>query len=607
MPCNDLPTLFKAAAYQADLIKMEGEWNIRQGDTYLRKQIQIQAADPNEGTTPREFIRWSFTAMDHPNYTALNLNPNFGSEDVVVHNNCGPETVSISTATTDNLLCDLPHSTLQSGHDVHYGNFQGFRMDTEPVCIDNLARTHNLAAYFAGVQKALPTEAAIAHENSLFQNVLKFGEANAAITANLDLILGKGVIPDEPTHIVDLGFLKQHAEVLQANGWPGAVEYGISDSLLRAMIQAEKANYPGAQIPLTPFNNDFSPGWQPGTRVVFDGLTFLILAVPVRGYVQRIGLTSEFVRWEPRKFRAGTGAGVVPEVDLNFRNAYVKCNGIVYPLCEAIVCVHPKAAFREPYARPANPHEGRVGLAGKFAMDVQVVDGAHIPCNDLNTKFKYVITDAYKFGIHYPEWMGIILSRYQPYKRQLIVPPDPWCAFETIEVSGPRGVEPPNNACCDLAENMEDPDFDASAPRPIAPTSAVPRPVNVPGVFVAQCTVTVAAGATTIRISVDRQAGSLGAATLAYTTTPGTAVPITDYTTTSGTLSWANLEGGIKSTAVIPITPTSLGGVAFSVTFSAPTGAAFAVQSCHETCIKIPEPCAAADEIACPTGAGVAS
>jgi Calx-beta domain len=85
----------------------------------------------------------------------------------------------------------------------------------------------------------------------------------------------------------------------------------------------------------------------------------------------------------------------------------------------------------------------------------------------------------------------------------------------------------------------------------------------------------VAQGAGSLSISVNRTGGSSGAVGVAYTTSNGTAVAGTDYTKASGTLQWAAGDAAAKTVSV-PIsnaTPFS-GAKSFSVTLSAATGGA---------------------------------
>lgn len=87
---------------------------------------------------------------------------------------------------------------------------------------------------------------------------------------------------------------------------------------------------------------------------------------------------------------------------------------------------------------------------------------------------------------------------------------------------------------------------------------------------------TEAGGAITITVS--RTGGTTGAVTVDYATSPGGSNPATagvDYIATSGTLSWANGEGGTKSFTVTPIPDTLTEGIETVIlTLSNPTGGA---------------------------------
>ena len=87
--------------------------------------------------------------------------------------------------------------------------------------------------------------------------------------------------------------------------------------------------------------------------------------------------------------------------------------------------------------------------------------------------------------------------------------------------------------------------------------------------------VSVTEAASTVTLQVARTGGSSGAVTVAYSTASGTAVAGSDFTSASGTLSWANGEAGTK-----PITVSILNDAvnepaeSFTVTLSSPTGGA---------------------------------
>jgi hypothetical protein len=79
----------------------------------------------------------------------------------------------------------------------------------------------------------------------------------------------------------------------------------------------------------------------------------------------------------------------------------------------------------------------------------------------------------------------------------------------------------------------------------------------------------------TLSVTVNRTGGSSGAVSVVYATVDGTAVAGTDYTASSGTLSWASGDASSKSfsVAISNATPFS-GSKAFIVALSSPTGGA---------------------------------
>ena len=84
----------------------------------------------------------------------------------------------------------------------------------------------------------------------------------------------------------------------------------------------------------------------------------------------------------------------------------------------------------------------------------------------------------------------------------------------------------------------------------------------------------------TVTVGVTRFGGVSGAATVHYATANGTATTTADYTNTSGTLSWAANEGGVK-TFTVPIKNDAVAESLeiFSITLSTPTGAALGTPS----------------------------
>src|ERR1017187_2871509 len=95
-----------------------------------------------------------------------------------------------------------------------------------------------------------------------------------------------------------------------------------------------------------------------------------------------------------------------------------------------------------------------------------------------------------------------------------------------------------------------------------------------PTVAFAAGTVSALASADAALVSVNRTGDASGAVIVSYTTIDGTAVAGTDYSATSGSLSWASGDSTPKS-FVVPIASTDPGNRAFSVALISASGANF--------------------------------
>ena len=122
-------------------------------------------------------------------------------------------------------------------------------------------------------------------------------------------------------------------------------------------------------------------------------------------------------------------------------------------------------------------------------------------------------------------------------------------------------------------------------------TSPCDGPGTSAGVFRTPCAGVVDESATSITFVVERINGGTGAATLAYATANDTAAASTDYTSTSGTLTWADGETGAK-TVTVPILAGARHGLVFDVNFSGATGASIITDGCASASYTIRRPLA---------------
>jgi hypothetical protein len=116
-----------------------------------------------------------------------------------------------------------------------------------------------------------------------------------------------------------------------------------------------------------------------------------------------------------------------------------------------------------------------------------------------------------------------------------------------------------------------------SPTQPPGSTPTQPPPPGTPAtpgtVALSASTYAVVQTAGTVAITVTRNNGSSGAASMSYATSNGTAVAGTNYTAASGTLSWAAADATAKTFAVPVSTAPFSGSKTFSVTLSNAAGA----------------------------------
>jgi hypothetical protein len=89
-----------------------------------------------------------------------------------------------------------------------------------------------------------------------------------------------------------------------------------------------------------------------------------------------------------------------------------------------------------------------------------------------------------------------------------------------------------------------------------------------------------AQSAKSVSLGVARTAGSTGAASVKYATTNGSAISGTDYTTTSGTLTWASGDTAVKTVVVPLLSPAAYSGTkSLTLALSSPTVASLSTPS----------------------------
>ncbi len=582
---TDLSTVWKSLAFESNLIQGFGEKHFRRIDTFVKSRIPSRQGNAGEGLDPIEHIEYHFSGTDDA-YTeiqslAANTTQNY---DVRTGGTCDPcegETTSLTVNDVNNLMCDPPTSTLQSGYNIYRGLQKVRAVQTEPVCAFNLMRMKHLAPYTSGVRKSFPKEMNVSYCKSLESEVIDFGLSNTTTDANAQLKIGAGFIPGEPAGTADFGTFEQHAEYLRGSGWTGPIVYAIGHSSLQAMLKNHKTSC-GYELNSSPFtSSDMRLNAVEGEMFQIGDITFKILTNPPRGYITQEGSgTYKFNRVDPRQLQAGNGAGITAEYDAQYQNAWITCGGRTYKMIELSYFIHPTAAYTQPFAMAQVPG---VPVDTRFNMEVKVVRGAYLDCNVDDNKFVLRARHFYKFVPHDPRLMGCVAHCYAPYQRFHHAPVECDLTTEVLEVGSNELCPPLDNACCDV-EGGSDP----TAPRCVDPTAAEPNPTNGVGEIRAETVVLAVEGGTSVTICAERFGGCSGAASIQADTSNGTATAGVDYTAVvAEVLSWADGEQGLKCFNVT-LVGTTAGGT-FDVDWTAATGATTVSDFVTPTVVTIPD------------------
>ena len=540
---------------------------------YARQRIPQTTFDPSAGEDPFK-VRYSTTVPEDAEYADLLINGDESSSMDVP--DCNEDLVAMNANINKRgaFGCNIPGSTIYNGYDKFFRTLKGRAWDTDPICVMDLILKKHTAAYIRMLRTDLPKRAMEQFNRSLVRNVIDGGKYNSSIVSGFTY--AQGVFPARPEGVLDIGYLKRLRTLLAAEGWNDMpFEIQVSREGLSAAVQNWKQDH-GLDINTTPVAND-KIGLEGVDVVEYEGIRFVLTDRPTRGYlVPQIGGGYKFHVINPTIHRAGTGGGIVPEVDPDYFNCFHYCNGQKHELYELHPFIHPRAATREAFAAPQ--------MADKrfsknlFNFEVNMIDGAYIENNVDNFKFYMRLLHAYAFESLNPELMGGVLSRVSPDQINIHAPS---CASEVDVYSEPIEIEKPAGPRADSGtqdecapcDDPEDPFLDP------LPTEDATCPANDTGVvrFYNCGPIATTKDSGNLLIAVERVDGTVGAASVDVTVNAGTATDGVDYTDPGSpvTLDWAALENGRKY-ITIPILPGGAGGLNFSVSLDNAVGAALA-------------------------------
>ena len=582
-----------AIAEEVGNIQGMAERFIAESNDYLINRIPQSQFDASQGVEPRK-VRYSTAPVADSEYGEILVHGNENGT-MPARDNCADITTD-QAAIIDSkgaFGCNIPGETISGGYDEFFRVLKGKAWETEPFCAMDLLLKKHYNEYLDMLHRDLPKRAMEQFGYSLERNVIDFGFYNTSVVGGFTF--SKGAFPAAPQGVLDLGYVRRVFVLLEAQGWEGVKEVGpISRSAFETMRRNYKASE-GLSIDST-LDSAETRFLDNGQEVVdWGGIRWILTSKPLRGYLRtNPDGSQQLVPVRPTLARAGTGEGIVTDINPDYFDCRTVCDGQAHELYEVGFYVSPNAATREAFAMP---QVGNLSFSqNMFNFEVNMIEGAYLECNRDKLKGLFRLLHAYAFESTMPELMGAIIYRVSPDCVNIIAPCcDEQCPVpEGEEVTIAKPLAPKADGCstadCDPTSCDDEPQNYID---PMG-TESDPCPPSVEGLIkLATCgPVITDTEAGQVCVYVQRSGGSLGAASVNYSTVDGTAVAPTDYTFTAGTLNWADGENQPQKVCV-PINPAGLGGLAFNFNIGGVVGAALAdgVNGCATLEIQIAPPC----------------
>lgn len=573
--CQNLKTAI--AERIQEIVSQTDRWLADDDESFVKNRLQRGSFDNTTGPNPRK-LRYSFAPMEEREYLPIlsegKVDGNMHGRDCTGND----ANFEVEVDRTGAYGCDLPGQELHGGFDVFTYEMKGKAFETGWACALDLLLKDSYNHYLEGLQKALRKEMVRHHNWALERDVIALGKYNVSVTTGFTF--SEGGFVTAPTGGLNVETIKRQFAMLYAEGWTGPqVVGGVSREAfeeMRATYRAQK----GYEIQTTPASteNEFLPSG--AEAIEWAGITWVFARFPLRGYLKTVGGVQQFVPVRPTITRAGTGGGVVPEVNTSYYDCRYYCDGEFNDLFEVAFIIHP-TEFAKVLSFTMPSVAGKSWSNSLFNMDLRMIDGPEVHqrfgvSNVDNFKFFFRALHAYGFEPINPELAGAIAYRVSPYSPVAVAPTcnsveNPGTATVTIaaaasqEVDGVRSCGDPNAAECAMASYPVFPKPTQEAPCADSSATGTIRFADCSGI-------SVLAQEGTLRVCVERVAGYAGVAEVAYTTTAGTATAGSDYTTTAGTLEWADGEGGLKCID-IPILAAATATQNFTIDLSAFVGA----------------------------------
>lgn len=544
-------------------VQGETERRISEMPSYTKQRLSSGSVDPNAGPSPVR-LRYRTAYPEKRAYVNI-LVEGKSNEDLSAPLCDGVNYGFESTPKTrGSAMCNLPGTTITGGYDTFGRSIKARKWQTDPVCPwDLLSDLNKGEAYLNGLLRDLPIRATNEFGEALEDEVLAASKFNFSMVGGW--VYAAGAFPAVPTGTLDIGYIKRIKAFFQAQpDWgnaPFEIEVG-ADALWAAVHAWNTARGYTIQINNITGQANTIIGKQ---TVEFEGIRFVLNDFPTRGWLRTTAAGSEFVRVPMEINRSGTGDGVVADLNVDYLNCTTVCDGQRHDVYEVARVIHPMFAQRQAMS-PVILKNLKLQYAN---MEMKLIGGAHIDCNEFDEKFYYAMRHVYGFEVMNPELAGCILYRAAPAPIAVV---DTTCPADCVEDFGDpvtmSELPPPDSDDCSDSQWDETTEVahyvDVGSVTDPGPDESAVGVIRFVGIEAT------AAADSTVYLIVERSGGYNGASTVHIGTASGTATSGTDFTAVSSTLSWADGEDGRKRVAIV-LLPAATPGQNFTATLSSVT------------------------------------
>lgn len=471
-------------------------------------------------------------------------------------------------------------TVLASGSEEFRGKTQFIVVEDAVQCIwDYRGKTRGLfPKYLKEMVRALPRAAMRIREWNIFNTIVNNGW-NTSETGDKGLNYQLGTIPNLPDAVFTASTALLFDQHLRGNDFAGKKTWHIHERVLRSYLLHRQFNgAQGFQLQSTSFMGPQMPSYSIGSTLEVDGVSFKVCDLPF-GYIKQTGPSArEFIPIDRRQWKA-VNRGVRAFGDSRYEGAsFTDDNGVRHALVSPIWAADPASYLMRPVGLDASTPVTTGAEAWSIASDVKFIGGAYLPCNEDENKFKPRLKQAWKMDPQQPRATGTIWSRLPSFERIANrIGLDDFDATPLVPITLNPGC-PVNGLTC---------------PEQLACAEPLADMPAVVGTFKTECEVVVAAGSLIMKVYVSRNvpigSSASGVASIAYATAAGTATAGAgnEYTTESGTLSWADGECGLKMIDIVLLS-TATPATQFNINYSSAAGATLPGTSCTTTVVKFP-------------------